>query len=85
MLTFYGGETSTHALLSDSPAVNAGDPGISMPDQRGAARIGRPDIGAFEVNNSQNGGNFVAVLPDGLTENLYQFILMNPYEKYSWQ
>ncbi len=54
-----GGPTQTHALLSGSPAINAGEPAaptsLTFPkwDQRGAgfARIavGRLDIGAFEV------------------------------------
>ncbi|MEJ7848827.1 MAG: right-handed parallel beta-helix repeat-containing protein [Pyrinomonadaceae bacterium] len=78
-LTFYGGQTLTKSLLSNSPAVNAGDPNVSTPDQRGAARVGRPDIGAFELNNSQNGGNFVAVLPDGIIGNPYEFMLFDPY------
>lgn len=62
-LGFYGGKTLTHALLSGSPAINAGDPTVSIPDQRGALRVGTPDIGAFELNNSTNGGNFLAQLP----------------------
>lgn len=48
-----GGPTQTHALLPDSPALNAGNPAIaSAPatDQRGFARIvgGRVDLGSFE-------------------------------------
>ncbi|MGI8542199.1 MAG: choice-of-anchor Q domain-containing protein, partial [Aridibacter sp.] len=78
-LTFYGGQTLTKSLRSNSPAVNAGDPTVSTPDQRGAARVGRADIGAFELNNSQNGGNFVAVLPDGIIGNPYEFMLFDPY------
>lgn len=46
-----GGLTQTHALLPDSPAINAGD-NINAPttDQRGYARIvsGTIDIGAYE-------------------------------------
>lgn len=38
-LGFYGGKTITHALLSNSPAINAGDTANAPPaDQRGAAR-----------------------------------------------
>ena len=51
-----GGPTFTHALLSGSPAIDAGDPSFTPPpnyDQRGTgfARVfhGRVDIGAFEV------------------------------------
>lgn len=51
-----GGLTQTHAVLEGSPAVNAGDPSISVPgldtDQRGAGfdRVlqGRVDAGAYE-------------------------------------
>ena len=44
-----GGPTQTHALLSGSPAIDAGD-NASCPatDQRGVARIGKCDIGAYE-------------------------------------
>ena len=50
-----GGSTETHALLPDSPAINAGDPNFSAPpetDQRGVTRVlgGRIDIGAYEFN-----------------------------------
>ena len=57
-----GGMTKTHALLPDSPAINAGnncvltangcvDNNPAVPtDQRGAARVGNVDIGAFEYN-----------------------------------
>lgn len=34
-------------------------------DQRSASRVGNPDIGAFELNNSTNGGNYIAELPTG--------------------
>ncbi len=51
-----GGPTLTHALLSGSPAINAGDPNFTPPpfyDQRGSPFVrvfnGRIDIGAFEV------------------------------------
>lgn len=51
-----GGPTETHALLSASPAINAGDPSITSDsnefDQRGATFIrvleSRIDMGAFE-------------------------------------
>ena len=42
-----GGPTDTHALPANSPAVDAGT-SCSPTDQRGAARVGACDIGAFE-------------------------------------
>ncbi len=42
-----GGATKTMALLSGSPAINAGS-GAPSRDQRGYVRNGLPDIGAFE-------------------------------------
>jgi hypothetical protein len=51
-----GGPTKTHALRSDSPAVNAGDnANAPLTDQRGYARIdsdGIIDIGAYELQHS---------------------------------
>ena len=47
-----GGPTFTHALLSGSPAIDAGDPTHSIAfDQRGVTRPqgAHPDIGAFEL------------------------------------
>ena len=45
----YGGTTPTRALLSNSPAINAGNNTNAPPtDQRGAARVGAVDIGAYE-------------------------------------
>ena len=50
----HGGSTFTHALLANSPALDAGDPSFSSPpdrDQRGAPRIHgkRVDIGSVEA------------------------------------
>jgi hypothetical protein len=46
-----GGPTQTCALRSDSPAINAGDDNMAPPtDQRGRARSGISDIGAFEFS-----------------------------------
>lgn len=56
-----GGPTTTHALLTSpnvSPAINAGDPigcygeynNLLPADQRYAARAGRCDMGAYELN-----------------------------------
>lgn len=48
-LANYGGTTQTHALLPGSPAIDAGtSTGTPAQDQRGQARFGTPDIGAFE-------------------------------------
>jgi hypothetical protein len=49
LLTDNGGPTETHALLFGSPAINTGDD-ASCPatDQRGVARQGICDIGAYE-------------------------------------
>ena len=44
-----GGSTPTHALLLDSPAINAGTPSLQINyDQRGIERDIFQDIGAFE-------------------------------------
>ena len=50
------GSPGYHPLLSDSPAINAGNPagcmgstGLLTTDQRGAPRVGRCDIGAYEA------------------------------------
>ena len=49
-LGFYSGNTPTHALLANSPAINAGSPtGAPPSDQRGFTRNGNADIGAFEL------------------------------------
>ena len=51
-----GGPTQTHALLEDSPAIDAGDPTVldtdPTTDQRGLPRVSgaRVDIGAFEFS-----------------------------------
>ncbi len=74
LLANNGGPTKTHKPLTDSPAIDAGDPNFditSLPyDQRGAGftRIlgGRMDIGAYETERDQ-GGSVVVVntLSDG--------------------
>jgi hypothetical protein len=67
VLGYNGGLTPTHALLSDSPAIDAGDPAgckdtfgaLLVADQRGAQRPQGPkcDVGAFEFVDKifQNG------------------------------
>lgn len=47
-----GGRTQTMALKSGSPAINAGAAGCPGSDQRGAARVGSCDIGAFEFGGT---------------------------------
>ena len=50
-----GGSTWTHALLKDSPAINAGNPNsANCPsiDQRGVVRLLPCDIGAYEYVKS---------------------------------
>ena len=87
-LGFYGGNGLTFALTSASPAVNAAqgcvltltctgtNPAAAITlDQRGAGRVGVVDIGSLELNNSANGGSYVAVLPSGLQNSLYGFQL----------
>jgi CSLREA domain-containing protein len=50
-----GGGTFTHALQTNSPAINAGNPATCEPtDQRGLYRDGPCDIGAFEFNGTTN-------------------------------
>jgi MBG domain (YGX type)/Right handed beta helix region/Matrixin len=44
-----GGPTQTEALLPTSPALNAGNPALApATDERGLARFGNTDIGAYE-------------------------------------
>ncbi len=45
-------------------------------DQRGASRVSTLDIGAFELNNSTNGGIFVADLPNGTQNVGYNYTLV---------
>jgi len=72
----YGGTTPTLALLSGSPAINAGTSTGAFPtDQRGASRVGQVDIGAFELNNSANGGAYRASLPNGRTGINYNYVI----------
>jgi predicted outer membrane repeat protein len=52
-LALNGASIPTHALLAGSTAIDAGDPDAVTTDARGIARVGRPDIGAYE-NNAGN-------------------------------
>jgi len=47
-LANHGGPTKTLALLTGSPAINAGHSPAPTVDQRGVKRDSRPDMGAFE-------------------------------------
>ena len=65
-LASYGGTTMTRALLRGSPAIDSGTAvGTPTSDQRGIARVGTPDIGAFESRGFQlsiaGGDNQVAL------------------------
>lgn len=52
-----GGKTRTRALLTGSPAINAGTSSGAPPsDQRGYSRSGQTDIGAFEFGGVPSGG-----------------------------
>ena len=62
-LQINGGQIPTMAILAGSDAFDAGDPAFAPPpsyDQRGAGfprvQFGRIDIGAFEANDSYQGG-----------------------------
>ncbi len=71
----YGGPTKTHALLANSPAIDAGNnTGVTSTDQRGADRVldgpdgnstATVDIGAFEF-----GTFFVDTLRDDVDANI---------------
>jgi len=56
-----GGPTKTMALLANSPAVNQGSgSGAPATDQRGQARVGNVDIGAFEYSVATPGFSLAA-------------------------
>ena len=61
----YGGPTLTMPLLPGSPAFGAGGTGAGVPtfDQRGFARDGRVDVGAFE---RPSGALVVNITADGV-------------------
>jgi hypothetical protein len=59
-----GGPTQTMALLSGSPALDAGDPAqLGMADQRGVVRSGGVNIGAYQASAS----SFVLTAPPKVT------------------
>jgi hypothetical protein len=56
-----GGPTQTMALLSGSPALNAGDPAqLGVADQRGVVRAGGVNIGTYQASATA----FVLAAPD---------------------
>jgi CSLREA domain-containing protein len=60
----YGGDTQTHRLQPNSPAIDAGDNSTCLPtDQRGVSRPGglACDIGAFEVEDPVQTGPIFTV------------------------
>jgi hypothetical protein len=83
-LGFYGGFGMTHALLTGSPALNAGQncvtdltcaaanpPTALTTDQRGATRVGIVDIGSYEENS-----DYVALLPSALVNQPYNQVIV---------
>ena len=59
-----GGPTQTMALLAGSPALNSGDPAqLGIADQRGVARSGGVNIGAYQASASA----LVLTVPDTAT------------------
>lgn len=57
--------TKTHGLIAGSPAVNSGNGATcETTDQRGVARIGTCDRGAFEADICGTGGDNVARAPE---------------------
>lgn len=77
MLVNNGGKTATLALLEGSPALDAGDNGscaaepVNGVDQRGVSRPQGPacDLGAYEVDRGDDGGENCAVVPTNLLSN----------------
>jgi predicted outer membrane repeat protein len=78
-----GGPTPTMALQTGSPAINAGA-GCPTFDQRGAARVGVCDIGAFEFGSTLTKEFIIRPSIDGLvTQNNTQdlarkYVLLEP-------
>jgi len=62
-LSTNGGATETMALQAGSPAIDAGGAGCLPTDQRGAARVGTCDIGAFEFGSTVSGCGTDAIAP----------------------
>ncbi len=62
-----GGFAPTHALQAGSPAIDNGNPAAPAADQRGVARSGAPDIGAFELALASANRSPVNALPAAQT------------------
>jgi predicted outer membrane repeat protein len=69
-LAYNGGPTETMALASDSPAIDAGSSFDVNTDQRGFARIGGFNIGAYQSTFQVFNDTF---LPVGTTTGTYDF------------
>jgi CSLREA domain-containing protein len=73
ILAYFGGKTPTVALMSGSPAINAGNNDLAQPgtDQRGSPRIinNQVDIGAYEHNITITPAN--QTLPNGSVGTFY--------------
>jgi predicted outer membrane repeat protein len=92
ILAYFGGKTPTVALMSSSPAINAGDNGLaqSSTDQRGSPRIinNQVDIGAYEHNITITPAD--PRLPDGSVGTFYgqqlttNRIPNNPLEQFKY-
>ncbi len=91
-LGYYGGGGFSHALMSSSPAINAGqdcvldltcvtnNPPVAITiDQRGASRAAIVDIGAFEVS-----GTYIATLPSAELNQLYNQLLTSNVGSFSY-
>jgi len=71
-----GGPTQTMALQAGSPAINAGS-GCPPADQRGVARVGTCDVGAYEytgtlsIENLVKNNNVLQVYPNPSTGNFF--------------
>lgn len=84
-LGYYGGAMQTLGLTAASAAINTGNPvGAPATDQRGAARVGNPDIGAFELNNAANGGAYFAPITNGQVNAPYSFTITGNSGTYSY-
>ena len=77
-LTDNGGITKTHLPACTSPVIDAGDPAVASPDQRGENPFGIRDIGSVELQNNEclGGNNEETALtisgnPNFATEALY--------------